>query len=149
MATYDNNRRYDKSYRNDAPKRPKPVRMTLPLLVTAKAGSGLKVDSAYDLMAKLAEAGTFDILSVTAALPRKYIAPENKGTVQAARVVGFDAEKRTVDLLFFGRNIEYAKVVGENEWVVLTNVLVNRNDETASTILGFNIVNELDVEAEG
>lgn len=131
--------------KSNKPARTKPVVKALPFIVTGKDqhGNDYDANSALALVADLQEAGTFDKLSIMAIVGKKYILNKEDahGTMSIARVQSYNAESGNVDLLFFGKNTEYANAV-EN-MAVVPRVRTDR-DSKVTTILAFEIVNMME-----
>lgn len=152
---FKNNNRGDHNDRrnyanNDAPKQKfipkKPVTTTVPFVVTGtdQRGNTFNAESATALMKQLHDNNTFTVLSVMATMAKKNLfdREDAKGSVNIARIVGYDEESGNVSLTFFGKNVDNAEKM--DGMVVIPHVLINRETSDASCITGFEIVPEMD-----
>lgn len=121
----------------------KPVTKTLDFVVIGydQNGNEYDADSAKDLVADLQASGTFDKLSVMATISRSTVLNKEDahGVMSIARVMKYNKEAGSIDLLFFGKNATYANNITDN-MVVVPRVRLDRETNKAVTILGFEII---------
>lgn len=121
----------------------KPVTKTLPVVVPGCDAKGNEYDiqSALDLLANLQEAKVFERLSVMVSASTALIIGKEdaKGTMRLAAIKSFDVEKCSMDLTFFGRNIENANAV--DGLVIVPRVRFDREGVVFS-ISGFDVIRE-------
>ena len=151
---FKNNNRGDRNFRSndrdEAPKKKftpkKPVTTSVPFVVTGtdQYGNNFNAESATALMEKLYTSNTFTMLSVMASMSKKNLfgREDAKGSVNVARVVGYDTTSGSVSLTFFGKNVDNAEKM--DGMVVIPHVLIDRATSDASCITGFEIVPEMD-----
>ena len=121
-------------------KHPRPVYKTLSISIP-KDANGVELydaSSLYALLEHLSDQDVFSYLSVMADINRKYLTEGGKGVIRAARIAGYDKDAKTMDVVFFGRNIETGELI-DNRWEIIPKALSNRNDNTVYTIIGFEI----------
>lgn len=132
--------------KSNKPARTKPVHKVLPLVITGtdQNGNVYDADSALAIVADLQNAGVFDKLSIMATVGKDLILNKEdaRGIMSVARVQSYNAESGEVDLLFFGKNTEYAAVV--NDMAVVPRVRTERDSKKVTTILAFEIVNMME-----
>ena len=128
------------------PARIKPVLKTLPFIVSGKDqnGNDYDADSALNIVANLQDNAVFEKLSVMATIAKKVALGKEdaRGVMSVARVQAYNVDKGEVDLLFFGKNAEFANIV--DDMVVVPRVRLGRDTDEVSTILAFEIVNAMD-----
>lgn len=126
--------------------KPKFVNKTLPLVASGMDNHGHEydADSAIELITNLHDTGVFTKLSVMANVANALLVNKEdaKGTRSVARVQSFDAAEKTVNLTFFGKNVDTAEKL-EN-MVVVPRVRTGRDSTKVETILFFELVNPMD-----
>ena len=131
---------------NNKPARTKPVQMNLPFIVTGKEqhGNDYDVNSVNALVADLQSTGTFDKLSVMATVAKKVVLNKEdaRGVMSVARIQSYNAENGEIDLLFFGKNAEYAAAC--SGMAVVPRVRCERDSKKVATILAFEIVDMME-----
>ena len=127
---------------NNKPVRNKPVLKTLPFVASGKDQHGYDYDaeSAEAIVADLQKNGTFTKLSVMATMAKKvaFNKDDARGVLSVARVQSFNSEKGEMDLLFFGKNTEFANNM--DNMVVVPRIRLGRDTDKVETILSFEIV---------
>lgn len=131
---------------NNNNKRVKPITKTLALVASGKDQNGYDYDanSALEIVADLQEHAVFDKLSIMATMAKSVVLNKEdaRGVMNVARVTGYNAETREIDLLFFGKNTELASKV--DPMVVVPRVRLGRDTDKVATILSFEIVDAMD-----
>lgn len=131
---------------NNNNKRVKPITKTLALVASGKDQNGYDYDanSALEIVADLQENAVFDKLSIMATMAKSVVLNKEdaRGVMNVARVTGYNAETREIDLLFFGKNTELASKV--DPMVVVPRVRLGRDTDKVATILSFEIVDAMD-----
>ena len=131
---------------NNKPARIKPVLKTLPFIVSGKDqyGNDYNADSALDIVTNLQDNNVFEKLSVMANIAKKIALGKEdaRGVMSVARIQAYTVDNGEVDLLFFGKNAEFANVV--DNMVVVPRVRLGRDTDDVATILAFEIVNAMD-----
>ena len=127
---------------NNKPVRTKPVQMNLPFIVTGKDQHGNSYVNT--LIEDLQSAGTFDKLSVMATVAKKVVLNKEdaRGVMSVARVQSYNAENGEIDLLFFGKNAEYATAC--SGMAVVPRVRYERDSKKVTTIIAFEIVDMME-----
>jgi hypothetical protein len=127
---------------NKQPARTKPVIKNVSFIASGKDrfGNNYNAESANSIMAELQECNVFSKLSVSACMPKSQCLKKDiKGTMNVARILSYDAESGNVELLFFGKNVEYAKFE-DDTMALVPHVRIDRNNGDVSTIAAFEIV---------
>lgn len=131
---------------NNNNKRVKPITKTLALVASGKDQNGYDYDanSALEIVADLQENAVFDKLSIMVTMAKSVVLNKEdaRGVMNVARVTGYNAETREIDLLFFGKNTELASKV--DPMVVVPRVRLGRDTDKVATILSFEIVDAMD-----
>lgn len=124
----------------------KPVMKTLPIVFTGKDshGNDYDTDSAIEILNDLQNAGCFTKLSVYTTMAKKicFGRDDARGVMSVARIQSFDAESGEMSIMFFAKNVEYAKLV--DDMVIVPRVRTGRDTTKVSTIFGFEIVNPME-----
>ena len=133
-------------FNNNKPARTKPVQMNMPFIVTGKDqyGNDYDADSVNELIADIQSTGTFDKLSIMATVAKKVVLNKEdaRGVMSVARIQSYNPENGEIDLLFFGKNAEYAdKCSG---MAVVPRVRCDRDSKKVTTILAFEIINMME-----
>lgn len=127
---------------NKQPVRTKPVTKTIPFITSGKDrfGNDYDVESVSALMADLNTANVFSKLSIPASMSKATCLKKNeiKGVMNIARILSYDVESGNVDLLFFGKNVQFADLM--EDVALVPHVRTARNSETVETITAFEIV---------
>lgn len=123
----------------------KPVTKTLPFVVTGHdfKGNTYDADSATTLVGELQEAGVFDKLSIMVTASRSLILGDEslKGAMKIAAIKSFDNKNGSMDLTFFGRNVEYVNAT--DNLVVVPRVRFDREGKVFK-IIDFEVVAAMD-----
>lgn len=124
------------------PARTKPVTKTIPFIVSGqdRFGNEYNAETAVQIMANLQNADVFAQLSVSACMQKSVCLNKKdiKGTMNVARILSYDSESGNVELLFFGKNVEYAKFE-DDTMALVPHVRIDRSGDV-STISAFEIV---------
>ena len=135
-----------KNYNNNKTASTKPVMKTLPIVFTGKDshGNDYNTDSAVQILNDLQNAGVFTKLSVYTTMAKKvcFGRDDARGVMSVARIQSFDAESGEMSIMFFAKNIEYAKLV--DDMVIVPRVRTGRDTDQVSTIFGFEIVHPME-----
>ena len=131
---------------SNKPARVKPIVKSLPFIVSGKDQNGNDYDaiSATNIVADLQANNVFEQLSIMATISKKVIfnKEDARGVMNIARVQSYNTETGDIDLLFFGRNTEYANTV--DGMAVVPRVRTERDSDKVTTILAFEIVNMME-----
>ena len=123
--------------------KPKFVNKTMQIVVSGKDNYGRTYDpaSATAVISELAEAGTFTKLSVMANVANSILTDKEdaKGVRNVARIQSFDAENSTMEVTFFGKNVDFADKL--TDLVIVPRVRTAHNSDKVDCIMYFEIVN--------
>ena len=124
----------------------KPVNKTFSLIVSGKDNHGhdYDPDSAIELIDDLVKNDVFTKLSIMASIANAALMGKEdaRGMRNVARITTVNCEDKTVDMTFFGKNVEAADKL--DEMVVVPRVRTARDDTKVETILYFEIVNPME-----
>ena len=142
MAKYTNNKNNNARANNkSATPRIAPVTKVLPLVVTGTDNRGNNYDPVQvnERVEHIQSCSIFDILSVNASLAKSicFNNADLKGQISVARIKSYDVATGNMELIFIGKNTEFASIV--DDMVVVPRVRLNR-DGNVESILSFDIV---------
>ena len=137
---YNNNRNSNQQLN---PTYKKPVRKTFNFLIngTDIAGVSYNTNTAKELLKDLLNADVFNKLSVGVTCPKSVITGnlQAKGVVTVARMCSVDLEAGTVDIVFFGKNVDSIQAIGDNA-VLLPRVRTDKKTGDVISFFGFELV---------
>lgn len=143
MAKYINNKNNARPANNNKSATPRiiPVTKILPLVVTGVDARGNQYDSAQvnERVEHIQECSIFDILSINASLAKSicFNNADLKGQISVARIKSYDASTGNMEIIFIGKNTEFANIV--DDMVIVPRVRLNR-DGNVESILSFDII---------
>lgn len=124
----------------------KPITKVLPIVITGMAGNGAEYnpDSCVDILTDLQNADVWNKLSIFATLDNKICMNNRdaKGFRNVARIQNYNIADGSMELVFFGKNTEFAGLT--DGMVVVPSVRVGYNTVDVTTIMGFKIVPEME-----
>ena len=131
---------------NKSNNKPKFLNKTFPVIATGvdNRGHEYDADSAIALIDDLNKSGTFTKLSVMVNVANSIVMGKEdaKGMRNIARVQSFNAEDKTVDLSFFGKNVESVDKL--DGMVVVPRIRTGRDTTNVECIMFFELVNPMD-----
>ena len=143
MAKYTNNKNSNAINANNKSATPRiiPVTKVLPLVVTGRDARGNEYDPAQvnERVEHIQNCTIFDILSISASMAKSicFNNAELKGQINIARIKSYDVATGNMELVFIGKNTEFANIV--DDMVVVPRVRLNR-DGNVDSILSFDII---------
>lgn len=146
-----NNKRTNKNENGEkARKFNKPVMRTIPFTPpeTDCHGNEYDMNSLYEVMDQLQDAGVFSMLSVMATMPKRIcLNDENaKGVMSVARISSYNKETNEISVTFYSKNIEFANLI--DNMIMVPRVRTGRDTDNVSTILGFEITNGIELATD-
>lgn len=118
-----------------------PVTKVLPLVVTGRDARGNEYDplQVTERVELIQSCTIFDILSINATMAKSlcFNNTDLKGQINVARIKSYDKETGNIELIFIGKNTEFANIV--DDMVVVPRIRINR-DGNVDSILSFDIV---------
>lgn len=131
---------------NKQPARVKPISKSLPLVITGKDsyGNDYDADSASTLISDLQNNDVFTKLTVMATVAKKicFNKEDARGVTSIARIMGYNHDTGDIELLFYGKNVEFANNI--DGMVIVPRVRTNRDTNEVTTITAFEIVPEME-----
>ena len=135
---------YNNRKSNNKSNKPAPVIKKFSLSVNGHDGKKeYDIPTLYSVLEKLQSNGIFDVLNIPLSAPKSAcFNDENaRGTINVARILGFDAESNTMDVIFFGSNAKFADI-GD---VIIPHVRVSTyNNAYKLTITSFEVIEKED-----